>query len=295
MSLCGDQDKAAIFSAEQWNGIDRRHKVRILKTLEKEIAHDLGIKSTPHLVISKDTQILGAYKFAKNALYLSELTAIEGKRILVKPSDKKQVLAKGIRTENPNSNTDTLFTICHELEHAAQYQRVRGKIAWNPKDDVNGILANLQPKVKGELSPYINGDADSKNAYELYQLQPVEYGANQSALQEIRSLVKRYEKFCSLDDLQQTHKQIQKTEDRFNDVVDISETYDCSNIVQDVSHCLQNLFANKQYLVPSALMQDVKNACEASYRYIQSERYQQMEAMIKKEINHELAKQEEQR
>lgn len=57
----------------------------------------------------------------------------------------------------------------------------------------------------------------------------------------------------------------------------------------------KNIFAGTKYHVPPELKQDVENACKASYRYIHSEQYRQMDALLKKEINRELTKQEYER
>lgn len=221
--------------------------------------------------------------------------AIDGKAIFVGPSERKQTLAKGLFVGNPNSNIDTLYTICHELEHAMQHQRVRGKIAWKAEDDRDGIEVNFKQKVEGKIIPYIKGKADASNAYELYQLQPVEYDANQSAMIEVRNLIVKYADYCSASDIEESMNKIQSVQNDLDDAARISKVYCSNNIAQDISHCLQNLFAGTQYPVPPELMQDVRNACEASYRYIHSEQYKQMEALFKKEINRELAKQEYER
>lgn len=297
MSSCGEQEKAMIFSEENWNKCERNQKIRILKAWVKEIAHDLGVRGTPRLIISKDTHILGAYRLTKNTLILSELMAIEGKKILVKVSDKKQVLVSDIRTTNFNSNTDTIFAVCHEIEHAAQYQRVCGKIAWCENDDIEGILVNMQQKTDDAILPYINGNIRTENdyAYDLYQAQPVEYGANQRALKEMYKLMEKYKKYCSADEMNVTFRKIRKKDEQINDLTDISNTYGTSHIVQDISRCLQNIFTGTQYHVPPELRQDVEDACRASYQYMYSEQYMQREALLKKEINYELAKQEYER
>ena len=100
---------------------------------------------------------------------------------------------------------------------------------------------------------------------------------------------------CNTEDVAKSKSIIQEIANNINTQGDIGQNYHSANIVQDLSHCLQNLFADKQYPVPHKLMQDVQNACEASYRYIQSDQYKQMEALLKREINHELAKQEYER
>ena len=284
--------KATIFSKQRWELVERKQKIRILKAIEKEISLDLGLKPVPHLVISKDTKVLGEYRSYRNTLMLSELMAIEGKRILVRAPEENHILAKGLRTTNPNSNIDTLFTICHELEHAAQHQRVRGKIAWQAGDDRDGIEVNLQQKVEGRILPYIKGNADATNAYELYQLQPVEYDANQSAMIEIHNLIEKYADCCSVNDIEESKSKIQGIQNKLNSTARMAKVYRSDNIVRDISHCLQNLFTGRRYPVPSDLMRDVENACRASYRYICSEQYIQREAFLKKEINRELAEQE---
>ena len=75
----------------------------------------------------------------------------------------------------------------------------------------------------------------------------------------------------------------------------VAKTYRSDNIVRDISYCLQILFLNKQYQVPKVLMQDVSEACEASYQYMQSEHQAQLVARLKKEINRQLAAQEYER
>lgn len=287
--------KAIIFSKQKWDATEREQKIRILKALEKEISRDLGLKPIPHLVISQDTGILGAYRSYRNTLMLSDLMAINGKKIFIKPSDEKQILSKGIFVPNPNSNIDTLFAICHELEHAMQYQRVRGKIAWKAEDDRDGIEVNFKQKVEGNIIPYIKGKAGTDNARELYQLQPVEYGANQSAMIEVRNLIEKYADYCSASDIEESMNKIQVIQNDFDDAAKISKVYGSNNIVQDISHCLQNIFAGTKYRVPPDLRRDVEDACRASYRYMCSEQYVQREALLKKEINYELAKQEYER
>lgn len=287
--------KATIFSKQKWDATEREQKICILKALEKEISRDLGLRPIPHLVISQDTGILGAYRSYRNTLMLSDMMAINGMAILVKSSDEKQILSKGIFVPNPNSNIDTLHAICHELEHAMQYQRVRGKIAWKAEDDRDGIEVNFKQKVEGNIIPYIKGNADANNARKLYQLQPVEYGANQSAMIEVRNLIEKYADYCSASDIEESTNKLQLIQNDLDKAMSISKVYGSNNIVQDISHCLQNLFAGTQYHVSPDLRRDVENACKASYRYIHSERYKQMEALLRKEINYELAKQEYER
>ena len=112
---------------------------------------------------------------------------------------------------------------------------------------------------------------------------------------EVRNLIVKYADYCSASDIEESMNKIQSVQNDLDDAARISKVYCSNNIAQDISHCLQNLFAGTQYPVPSELMQDVKNACEASYRYIQSEQYKQMEALLKREINRELEKQEQER
>lgn len=188
MTFFEKPDNSIIFSEPKWRDTNRNQKIKILKSLEKEIATDLRIKSIPRLIFSKEKNIAGTYKSYRNTLTLSELMALEGKRMLVRPSEERQTLAKGLFVTNPNSNIDTLFAICHELEHAAQYQRVCGKIEWSAEDDRDGITVNQQQKIEKQMFSYIKGDCDAMYVYELYQLQPAEYGADQSALKEISNL-----------------------------------------------------------------------------------------------------------
>lgn len=296
MTFFKEPDKTIIFSEQKWRDTNRSQKIKILKSLEKEITTDLQIKSIPRLIFSKEKNMAGTYKSYRNTLTLSELMALEGKRFLVRPSEEKQTLAKGLFVTNHNSNIDTLFTICHELEHAAQYQRVCGKIEWRAEDDQDGITVNQQQKTEKQMFSYIKGDCDATNAYELYQLQPAEYGANQSALKEINNLVVKYQNHCSENDIEEFRSKIIKTEKRIKiSVAAMTENYRTDNIVRDISFCLQNLFLGKQHPVPPDLMRDIEDACHKSYELVHSQRYQQLEMRLKREINRQLAEQEYER
>lgn len=282
MISSNDSKKAIIFSYEKWKEAGRSQKVHVLKSLKKEIAKNLGINSKIKLVFSKVMLASGSYSQEKNTLTLSEPLVIHG----------TQLIAPGVGVVRPNSNIYVLFTMCHELEHCAQSQRVQGKIAWRNEDDQSGITTNLRTNVERQAIPYIKGMAKATHSYELYQLQPSEYGANQRALREIGILCDRYQDYCSKTEIAEIAKAVQSIASENDPSIKMQKIYGTSDIVQDLSRCLQNLFAGKQYPVPPALMQDVRNACEASYRYIQSDQYKQMEALLKREINHELAKQE---
>ena len=263
----------------------RSATIHIIKSLKKEIAKDLGINSKIKLVFSKIMLASGSYSQETNTLKLSEPLVMH----------ETQLIARGVGVVRPDSNIYVLFTMCHELEHCAQSQRVQGKIAWRKEDDQSGITINLQSNVERQAIPYIKGMAKATNSYELYQLQPSEYGANQRALREIGILCDRYQDYLSKTEIAEIAKAVQSIASENDPSIKMQKIYGTPNIVQDISRCLQNLFAGKQYFVSPELMQDVRNACEASYRYIQSDQYKQMEALLNREIRHELAKQEEQR
>ena len=277
---CFDKNEISlIFSEQKWLAARHSKQIRVIKFFINEISKELGLISKPRLVFVKDLQSIGNYNSQKNILSLSRSIALEGEQVSIRviSLEGKQIVTEKSRRPRPNSNTETLFTICHELEHAAQYQRIAGKIPWSVHDD---------------RSPYINGMADAKNCYELYWLQPAEYGANQSAICELNILMEKYGYLCSENEKDIVEKTVMALKDSVNTVPDLQEQYQSSNIVRDISHCLQNLFTGRRYPVPSDLMRDVENACRSSYRYIYSEQYMQREVLLKKEINHELAKQE---
>lgn len=275
-------EPSIIFSEEAWKEASRSQKIRVLKSFEREIANDLGMSSKPKLVLSKTLKAAGRYSLDKHVLNLSESLAVRG----------IQLIAGNFGAPRPNSNIYILFAMCHELEHAAQHQRVAGKIEWNSGDDKDGIMVNLQQKSLDGKIPYIKGMADGAKYLDLYYLQPAEYGANQSAICELKLLQNKYQNLCNKEDVSKNKTIIREIANDVDTQKDLEKHYHSSDIVHDLSHCLQNLFAGKQYPVPPALMQDVRNACEASYRYIQSDQYKQMEALLKREIKHELAKQE---
>lgn len=292
MTFFEKPDNSIIFSEPKWHDTKRNQKIKILKSLVKEIATDLQIKSIPRLIFSKEKNINGTYTSYRNTLALSELMALEGQKVLILPSDERQTVAKGIFVQNPDSNIDTLFAICHELEHAAQYQRVCGKIEWSAEDDRDGITVNQQQKTEKQMFSYIKGNCD-ESAYELYRLQPVEYGADQSALKEINNLVTKYQNYCSEKDIEESHSKILKKEKEIKMWMEnMTKKYPTDNIVRDISFCLQNLFLGKQYPVPSDLMRDIEDACHKSYELVHSPRYQQLELRLKREINRQLAAQE---
>lgn len=154
MTFFEKPDNSIIFSESKWQDTKRNQKIKILKSFEKEIATDLRIKSIPRLVFSKEKNINGTYTSYRNTLTLSELMALEGQKALALPSNERRTVAKGVFTQNPDSNIDTLFTICHELEHAAQYQRICGKIEWSAEDDRDGITVNQQQKTEKQMFSY---------------------------------------------------------------------------------------------------------------------------------------------
>ena len=285
MIYCNNTEKAKIFSKQQWETTGRGSKIRILKTFEKEIIQDLALKSKPKVHIVKGILAAGKYDPYENSLYVSEEMALQG----------IQLFSGGAGTPRQDSNIYILFAICHELEHAAQDQRVNEKIEWNPEDDRNGIITNLQQEGKGQLLPYIKGWTKAAYSYEFYQLQPAEYGANQKALQETLILLNRYKDYCTISDLEETKRAIQVIESESNPSLKMGKIYHTDNIVRDISFCLQNLFLGKQYPVPPDLMLDIEDACHKSYELVHSPRYQQLELRLKREINRQLAAQEYER
>lgn len=295
MTFFEKPDNSIIFSESKWQNTKRNQKIKIIKSLEKEIATDLRIKPIPRLIFSKEKNINGTYTSYRNTLMLSELMALEGQKALALPSDERQTVAKGVFTQNPDSNIDTLFAICHELEHAAQYQRVCGKIKWRAEDDRDGIIVNQQQKTEKQMFSYIKGNCDESD-YELYRLQPVEYGADQSALKEINNLVTKYQNYCSEKDIEEFRSKILIKEKRMKMWIEhMTEDYPTDNIVRDISFCLQNIFQGKQYRVPPDLRRKIEDACHKSYELVHSPRYQQLELRLKREINKQLAEQEYER
>lgn len=295
MTFFEKPDNSIIFSESKWQAAKSNQKIKILKSFEKEIAKDLQIKSIPRLIFSKEKNIEGTYTSYRNTLTLSELMALEGQKALALPSNPRQTVANGVFTQNPDSNIDTLFAICHELEHAAQYQRVCGKIEWSAEDDREGIIVNQQQKTEKQMFSYIKGNCD-ESAYELYRLQPVEYGADQSALKEINNLVTKYQNYCSEKDIEEFRSKILIKEKRIKMWIEhMTEDYPSDNIVRDISFCLQNIFQGKQYHVPPDLRHDIEDACHESYELVHSPRYQQLELRLKREINRQLAEQEYER
>lgn len=275
-------EKAKIFSKQQWGATGRGSKIRILKVFEREIVQDLALKSKPQFHVVKGMLAAGKYDPYENSLYVSEEMALQG----------IQLFSGGAGVPRQDSNIYILFAICHELEHAAQDQRVDEKIEWNPEDDKNGIIANLQQEEKGQMLPYIKGWTKATYSYEFYQLQPTEYGANKKALQETLVLLNRYKDYCTKSDLEETKQTIQLIESESNSSLKMGKIYRTDNIVRDISYCLQNLFLGKQYPVPSDLMRDIEDACHKSYELVHSPRYQQLEMRLKREINRQLAEQE---
>lgn len=282
MIYFNNAEKAKIFSKQQWRATGRGSKIRILKAFEREIVQDLALKSKPQFHVVKGMLAAGKYDPYENSLYVSEEMALQG----------IQLFSGRAGVPRQDSNIYILFAICHELEHAAQDQRVDEKIEWNPEDDKNGIIANLQQKEKGQMLPYIKGWTKTTYSYEFYQLQPTEYGANQKALQETLILLNRYKDYCKKSDLEETKQVIQLIESESNPSLKIGKIYHTDNIVRDISYCLQNLFLGKQYHVPPDLMRDIEDACHKSYELVHSQRYQQLEMRLKREINRQLAEQE---
>lgn len=285
MILFGNTEKTIIFSGQKWANAKCGEKIRVLRFFAKEIAKDFGMKSTPHLVFIKNTPVLGAYRPNDNTLMLNETIALEG----------RQQIIWGLSKPYPNNHVDTLFAICHELEHAAQYQRVRGKLEWKPEDDKDGISINLQQNTIDKMMPYIKGMADVPDSYEFYFLQPSEYDANQVALMEINALTTKYKDCCSEIDLKEFTESLEEITEENDVKVKMEKKYQSVNIVRDISYCLQNLFLGKQYPVPPDLMRNIEDACRKSYEFVHSPRYQQLEMRLKKEINRQLAAQEYER
>lgn len=280
MSYFGRIEKTMIFSEHDWIVAKNNKKFNILKLFEKEIARDFGIKSKPQLLLSQNTDVLGSYSSDSNTLEISEPLLLKGKQYEYLPFTLQ------------DSNMYALYTVCHELAHLTQYQRIKGKLEWNPDDDKDGIVINMLRQSKNQMYSYIKGMADKTYSIDLYYLQPAEYEANKMAIREVRLLITKYQDNCSQQNIEKSIKALQEIQRRYMNTALLAETYQSDNIVRDISYCLQNIFLNKQYPVPKVLMQNVCKACEASYRYIQSERQAQLVARLKKEINRQLASQE---
>lgn len=75
MTFFEKPDNSIIFSEPKWHDTKRNQKIKILKSLVKEIATDLQIKSIPRLIFSKEKNINGTYTSYRNTLALSELMA----------------------------------------------------------------------------------------------------------------------------------------------------------------------------------------------------------------------------
>lgn len=280
MSYFGKIEKTIIFSEHDWIAAESNKKFSILKSFEKEIAKDFGIKSKPQLLLSQDTNVFGGYSSDNNTLEISEPLALQGRQYEYLPLTLQ------------DSNMHALYTVCHELVHVTQYQRIKGKLDWSPNDDKDGITINILRQSKNQMYSYIKGVADEIYSTDLYYLQPAEYEANKIAIREVRFLIAKYQGNCSQQNIEKSVKAIQRMQRKYMNTTLLAKAYQSDNIVRDISYCLQNLFLNKQYPVPKELMQDVCEACEASYRYIQSEHQTQLVARLKKEITRQLAAQE---
>lgn len=280
MSYFDKTEKIIIFSEHDWNIAKDNKKLSILKLFEKEIARNLGIKSKPQLLLSQNTDVLGSYSSDSNTLEISEPLLLKGRQYEYLPVTLQ------------DGNMYALYTVCHELAHVTQYQRIKGKLDWKPDDDKDGIAINMLRQSKNQMCSYIKGIADKKY---LYYLQPAEYEANKIAIREILLLIAKYHDNCSQQNIEKSVKAIQEIQRQYMNTALFAEAYQSDNIVRDISYCLQNIFLNKQYPVPKALMRDVCKACEASYRYMQSEHQAQLVARLKKEINRQHAAQEYER
>ena len=277
MSYFDKKEKIIIFSEHDWNIAKDSKKLSILKSFEKEIARNLGIKSKPQLLLSQNTDVLGSYSSDSNTLEMSEPLALKGREYEYSPFTLQ------------NSNMYALYTICHELAHVTQYQRIKGKLDWNPNDDKDGITINMLRQSKNQMYSYIKGTDDETY---LYYLQPAEYEANKIATREVLLLIAKYQDNCSQQNIEKSVKAIQRIQRKYMNTAVLAKTYRSDNIVRDISFCLQNLFLGKQYPVPSDLMRDIEDACHKSYELVHSPRYQQLELRLKKEIKRQLAAQE---
>lgn len=280
MSYFDKKEKIIIFSEHDWNIAKDSKKLSILKSFEKEIARNLGIKSKPQLLLSQNTDVLGSYSSDSNTLEISETLALKGREYEYSPFTLQ------------NSNMYALYTICHELAHVTQYQRIKGKLDWNPNDDKDGITINMLRQSKNQMYSYIKGTDDETY---LYYLQPAEYEANKIATREVLLLIAKYQDNCSQQNIEKSVKAIQRIQRKYMNTAVLAKTYRSDNIVRDISFCLQNLFLGKQYPVPSDLMRDIEDACHKSYELVHSPRYQQLELRLKKEIKRQLAAQEYER
>ena len=280
MSYFDKKEKIIIFSEHDWNIAKDSKKLSILKSFEKEIARNLGIKSKPQLLLSQNTDVLGSYSSDSNTLEISEPLALKGREYEYSPFTLQ------------NSNMYALYTICHELAHVTQYQRIKGKLDWNPNDDKDGITINMLRQSKNQMYSYIKGTDDETY---LYYLQPAEYEANKIATREVLLLIAKYQDNCSQQNIEKSVKAIQRIQRKYMNTAVLAKTYRSDNIVRDISFCLQNLFLGKQYPVPSDLMRDIEDACHKSYELVHSPRYQQLELRLKKEIKRQLAAQEYER
>ena len=280
MSYFDKKEKIIIFSEHDWNIAKDSKKLSILKSFEKEIARNLGIKSKPQLLLSQNTDVLGSYSSDSNTLEMSETLALKGREYEYSPFTLQ------------NSNMYALYTICHELAHVTQYQRIKGKLDWNPNDDKDGITINMLRQSKNQMYSYIKGTDDETY---LYYLQPAEYEANKIATREVLLLIAKYQDNCSQQNIEKSVKAIQRIQRKYMNTAVLAKTYRSDNIVRDISFCLQNLFLGKQYPVPSDLMRDIEDACHKSYELVHSPRYQQLELRLKKEIKRQLAAQEYER
>lgn len=277
MSYFDKKEKIIIFSEHDWNIAKDSKKLSILKSFEKEIARNLGIKSKPQLLLSQNTDVLGSYSSDSNTLEISEPLALKGREYEYSPFTLQ------------NSNMYALYTICHELAHVTQYQRIKGKLDWNPNDDKDGITINMLGQSKNQMYSYIKGTDDKTY---LYYWQPAEYEANKIATREVLLLIAKYQDNCSQQNIEKSVKAIQRIQRKYMNTALLAKTYQSDNIVRDISFCLQNLFLGKQYPVPSDLMRDIEDACHKSYELVHSPRYQQLELRLKKEIKRQLAAQE---
>lgn len=276
-------EKTMIFSEQDWIAAKNNKKFNILKLFEKEIAKDFGIKSKPQLLLLQNTDVLGSYSSESNTLEISEPLLLKGKQYEYLPFTLQ------------DSNMYALYTVCHELAHLTQYQKIKGKLDWNPDDDKDGIVINMSRQSKNQMYSYIKGMADKTYSADLYYLQPAEYEANKMSIREVRLLITKYQDNCSQQNIEKSIKALKKIQQKYMNTASLAETYQSDNIVRDISYCLQNIFLNKKYPVPEVLKQNVCKACEASYRYMQSEHQAQLIARLKKEINRQRAAQEYER
>ena len=95
MSYFGGIEKTMIFSEHDWIVAKNNKKLNILKTFEKEIAKDFGIKSKPQLLLSQNTDVLGSYSSDSNTLEISESLLLKGSQCQMPRPVKGSGLAKG--------------------------------------------------------------------------------------------------------------------------------------------------------------------------------------------------------